>query len=59
MSEKTSLILLDEDADWDGESLVIAHWTKLNVSKSQESIPLRTSEQAQNIKSEYFSFIHE
>jgi surface carbohydrate biosynthesis protein (TIGR04326 family) len=59
MSEKTSLILLDEDADWDGESLIIAHWVKLNVSKSRESIPHRTAEQAQEIKSEYFSWVHD
>jgi surface carbohydrate biosynthesis protein (TIGR04326 family) len=59
MSEKTSLILLDENADWEGESQVIAHWTKLKVSTSQESIPNRTAEQAQEIKSDYFSWIHD
>ena len=59
MFEKNSLILLDEDADWKGDSQVIAHWTKLDVSTSQESIPHKTAEQAQEIRSEYFSWIHD
>ena len=59
MPEKTSLILLDEDADWDGESQVVAHWTQLNVPASHESIPQRTEEQAREIKTEYFAWVHD
>lgn len=59
MSEKTSLILLDEGADWDGDSRVVAHWTLVNVPPSKESIPKKTEEQALNIKTEYFAWVHD
>jgi len=59
MSEKTSLILLDEGAYWDAESQVVAHWTQLNVPQSQESIAQKTAEKAQEIRTEYFAWIHD
>ena len=59
MPEKTSLILLDEGASWEGESKVVANWTQLNVSASQESIPQRTKSRALETKAEYFSWVHE
>ena len=59
MSEKKSLILLDEGAYWKGESKVVAHWTQLNVPASHESIPQRTEQRAREIKTEYFAWVHD
>jgi surface carbohydrate biosynthesis protein (TIGR04326 family) len=59
MSEKTSLILLDENADWSGESQVVTHWSQLDVSLGQESIPQITAKQAQDIKVEYLAWVHD
>lgn len=59
MSEKTSFILLDEGADWEGDSQVIAHWAQLNVSAPHISLPQKTAEQAENIKEEYLAWVHD
>ena len=59
MFEKTSLILLDEGANWDAESKVLAHWTQLNVPLPQESISQKTAKRAEEIRTEYFAWIHD
>ena len=53
------MVLLDDGEDWEGESLVTAHWTELNVSESRESIPRRTGEQSVKIKAEYLAWVHD
>jgi len=58
MSEKTSFILLDEGADWEGESQIIVHWAQLNVLEPCISLPQETDKQAEKIKEEYLAWIH-
>ena len=59
MSEKTSFILLDENAGWEGDSQTIVHWAQLNVSEPYISLPQKTADQAENIKEEYLAWIHD
>ena len=59
MWESTSMILLDGDGQWDGDGKVIAHWTQLNSSPHQESIPQKAEEQALSIKKEYLAWVYD
>ena len=59
MSEKTSLILLDEGVKWTGDARVVAHWTEVNVPESRESIPQRMEKQSSKIKAEYLAWVHD
>ena len=49
MCEKKLFVLLDEGADWDKESHIVAHWTKFNVPVEIESIPKRVEINAPEI----------
>ena len=53
------MILLDEDVQWDGDGKVIAHWTQLDFSPGQESIPQKVEEQALSIKKEYLAWVYD
>ena len=59
MAQNTSLVLLDDVEDWEGESRVIAHWIELNVPESHESIPRRMEDQSLKIKTEYLAWVHD
>ena len=59
MPEKSALVLLDENAEWQGDSKVIAHWTQIDVSSNQISIPLKVEEEPLRIRDEYLSWSHE
>ena len=59
MQENSSMILLDEDVQWDGDGKVIAHWTQLDFSPGQESIPQKVEEQALSIKKEYLAWVYD
>ena len=59
MAQNTSLVLLDDVQDWEGESHVIAHWIELNVPESHESIPRRMEDQSLKIKTEYLAWVYD
>ena len=59
MCKKKLFVLLDEGADWDKESHIVAHWTQFNVPVEIESIPKRVEINASEIKTEYLAWVHD
>ena len=55
----SKMVLLDDDAQWDGEKNVTAHWSKFNVPPHQESIPRKTEEKALQIKKDYLAWVYD
>ncbi len=50
------MVLLDGPDDWSGEAKVVAHWSRLQVSFYQYSIPLLTEENSLSIKKEFLEW---
>ena len=59
MTRNTSLVLLDDGVEWHGDFLVIAHWEKLVVSESEESIPKLVEKNKDKIRKDYFAWVHD
>ena len=59
MQANSLMVLLDEDAQWNDQAKVVAHWTSLNVLPHQESIPQKVEDHAQSIKNDYLAWVYD
>ena len=59
MQHSSSMILLDEDSSWDGDSRLVVNWSEVLVSTGQESLPLKVEELAPEIKKEYLAWVYD
>ena len=59
MLANSSMVLLDESGQWNGDARVITHWTKLNVFPHQVSIPQIVEKQALLIKNDYLAWVYD
>lgn len=58
-ASSSPMIILDEDATWDGRDGNIVHWADMDVPDGHISIPKEVDDRALSLREEYLKWVHD